>query len=220
MDMEKRAKEVRRGDILIVDDHEIVRDGVTRIIDTDFDGYNPKTASTYGEAIEAVHLGNLAMVIIDLSILGRGGIDLIQEITSINRDLPVLVYSMHDEKDFGLRAIKSGASGYVNKGRPTSELKEAIRQLLAGKRYVSHDLAQNLVSFVRKDTDRPPHERLSTREFQILCRLTAGAQIKEIASELFLSVKTVSTYRARIFVKLDFKSIADMVRYAVDHGLV
>jgi len=218
--MLKNGKEGPLKAILVVDDHEIVRDGVTRIIKADFGEYSPRAVSTYGEAMEAVHEGNLALVIIDLSILGRGGIDLIQEITSINRDLPVLVYSMHDEKDFGLRAIKSGASGYVNKGKPTAELKEAIKQLLNGKRYVSHDLAQNLVSFVRKDTDRPPHERLSTREFQILCRLTAGAQIKEIASELFLSVKTVSTYRARIFAKLDFKSIADMVKYAVDHGLV
>ncbi len=203
-----------------MDDHEIVRDGVARIIKSQFGDYQPMTVSTYGEAIDAAHCNNLALVITDLSILGRGGIDLIQEIATINRTLPLLVYSMHDEKEFGLRAIQNGAWGYVQKGSTLAEFTEAIRQVLAGRRYVSAELAQSLVSFVRNDSDRAPHERLSTREFQILCRLAKGVSIKDIGGELFLSVKTVSTYRARIFTKLGVKSIAQMVRYALDRGLV
>jgi two-component system, NarL family, invasion response regulator UvrY len=206
--------------ILIVDDHEIVRDGVARIINAEFGDYEPVAVATYGEAIDAAHSGNLALVIADLSIVGRGGLDLIREISNLNRALPLLVYSMHDEKEFGLRAIRNGAWGYVQKGSTLAEFTGAIRQVLAGQRYVSADLAQSLVSFVRHDSDRPPHERLSTREFQILCRLAKGTSVKDIGSELFLSVKTVSTYRARIFTKLGVKSIAQMVRYAIERGLV
>jgi DNA-binding NarL/FixJ family response regulator len=205
--------------VLIVDDHEIVRDGVSRIVESRFPGYHARPVSSYGEAIDVFHSDPPALVITDLSIQGRGGIDLIQEIATTRQNLPILVFSMHGEKDYGLRAIKSGAWGYVQKSDGVKELVNAIEQVLAGKRYVSTDLAQTLVSFFRKDTDRPPHDRLSSREFQIVCKLAKGASIKEIASELFLSVKTVSTYRARIFTKLGIKSIADLVRYALDHDL-
>jgi two-component system invasion response regulator UvrY len=205
--------------ILIVDDHEIVREGVARIIGNQFDGYQCHLVATYGQAVEVVHNSKLALVITDLSIVGRGGIDLIQEIAIHKPSLPILVYSMHPEKDYGLRAIKNGAWGYVQKGDDLGELAKAIRHVLAGKQYVSPELGQTLVSYFRKDGDRPPHDLLSAREFQILCRLAKGASIKDIASELFLSVKTVSTYRARVFSKLGIKSIAELVKYAIDHGL-
>lgn len=218
--MPKKEKRNQTRMILIVDDHEIVRDGLARIIRSEFSDYEPILVATHGEAIDVAHSGNLALVITDLSILGRGGIDLIQEISAINRSLPVLVYSVHDEKEFGVRAIRNGAWGYVQKGSTLVELSGAIREVLAGRRYVSAELAQSLASFVRNDSDRPPHERLSTREFQILCRLAKGVSIKEIGTELILSVKTVSTYRARIFAKLEIKSIAQMVRYALERGLV
>jgi two-component system, NarL family, invasion response regulator UvrY len=217
--MAKKTDPTPQRSILVVDDHEIVRDGISRIIKTQFQNYEPKTVSTYGEAIEAMHANHFSLVITDLSILGRGGIDLIQEIAGMRPTLPILVFSMHGEKDYGLRAIKSGAWGYVQKSDGVGELTKAIDHVLAGKRYVSQDLAQSLVSFFRKDTDRPPHDLLSAREFQIACKLANGMSAKAIAGELFLSVKTVSTYRARVFEKLGVGSIADLVRYALDHNL-
>lgn len=213
------ARDHQLKSILIVDDHEIIRDAISRIIEARFPQYRARPVSSYGEAIEIFHNDPLALVITDLSIQGRGGIDLIQEIATTRKDLPILVFSMHGEKDYGLRAIKSGAWGYVQKDESIRELVEAIEQVLAGKRYVSTDFAQTLVSFFKKDADRPPHECLSSREFQIICKLAKGASIKEIACELYLSVKTVSTYRARIFTKLGIKNIADLVRYALEHNL-
>jgi len=214
----KRGRNLARA-VLIVDDHEIVREGLARIIRSEFGDCRPIVVATYGEAMDQAHFGNLALVITDVSIAGRGGIDLIREISRIDPTLPVLVYSAHGEKEFGLRAIRSGAWGYVEKGSTLAELTEAIREVLAGRRYVSTELAQRLASIVRDDSDRPPHERLSTREFQILCRMANGASIKDIGAELCLSAKTVSTYRARIFAKLGVKSIAQMVRYAIELGL-
>jgi DNA-binding NarL/FixJ family response regulator len=206
--------------ILIVDDHEVVRDGVGRLIEVHFQNYTARLAASYGEAIEAVHKDDVAMVITDLAIDGRGGIDLIREISSRPNSPPILVYSYHDEQEYGVRAIKNGASGYIQKSQTIAQLKEAIAQTLAGKRYVSPEFAQSLVSFVRRDTERPAHESLSDREFQVLCRLGRGVTIKDTGAELHLSVKTVSTYRSRILQKLQLKSIADIVRYCLDRRLV
>lgn len=206
--------------VLIADDHEIVRVGLARIIGVEFGGYQPVCVATCDDAVEVARSGDLALAIVELSISGRGGMDLVREISSIERSPPVLVYSVHDESDFGLRAIRNGARGYVQKKSTLAELREAIRELLAGGRYVSKALAQSLASYVRGASDRPSHERLSAREFQILCRLAEGMSIKGIGAELVLSVKTVSTYRARICAKLGVRSIAEMVRYALERGLV
>lgn len=208
-----------RPAILLVDDHEIVREGVTRVIQSRFQEYDIKGVSSCAEAIEAVQNSELALVITDLSMSGRSGTELIAEIAALKPGLPVLVHSMHGAKDHGLRAVREGAWGYVQKSDGIEVLVTAVRQVLAGKRFVGTDLAQSLLSYVRRDADRPPHDQLSGREFQILRKLVAGLSIKEIAGEFFLSVKTVSTYRARIFTKLSVNSIAELVRYALDHGI-
>jgi two-component system invasion response regulator UvrY len=218
--MKSSTENQRPRHILIVDDHEIVREGVGRLVELNFQDYTPLLANSYGEAIDAVHNNDVAMVITDLSIDGRGGIDLIREISSNPQSPPILVYSYHDEQEYGVRAIKNGASGYIQKNQTMAQLKAAIALTLAGKRYVSPEFAQSLVSFVRRDTKRPAHETLSDREFQVLCRLGKGVSIKDTAAELHLSVKTVSTYRSRILQKLELKSIAEIVRYCLDRKLV
>ena len=205
--------------ILIVDDHEVVREGVALVLGRRFSNCIVGHASSYGEAMEQIHQAKWDLVITDLSINGRGGIDLIHEITTLRRDLPVLVFTMHDEQDYGIRAIKNGAAGFVRKGAGVKILMDAVGQVLQGRRFVSADLAQSLMSYIGKKTDGPPHEKLSDREFQVLCRIGRGVAMKEIGAELHLSVKTVSTYRARIFEKLGLKSLAEIVRYCIEHSL-
>ncbi len=207
-----------RSRVLIVDPQEVVQQGLASVFGS-ADGFELVSAYTYGDAVQIVHDNKLELVIMDLELPGRGGIDLIKEIYSIRRDLPIIVYTMHDEIEYGLRAIKCGAWGFVKKSDSLVNLREAVSQTMSGRRYVTPELAQSLMSFIRKDTDRPPHEMLSDREFQVLCALARGQQIKHIAAELFLSVKTVSTYRARILQKLELKGLADIVKYCLDHKL-
>jgi DNA-binding NarL/FixJ family response regulator len=205
--------------ILIVDDHEVVREGVALVLGRRFKDCVVGHASSYGEAMELIHNARWDLVITDLSINGRGGIDLVNEITGLKRGLPVLVFTMHEESDYGIRAIKNGAAGFVRKDSGVKALMEAAVQVLQGKRYVSNELAQSIVSFIGKDEAGPPHLKLSDREFQVLCRIGHGEPMKEIAAELFLSVKTVSTYRARILDKLGMRSLAEIVKYCIEHSL-
>jgi DNA-binding NarL/FixJ family response regulator len=205
--------------VLLVDDHEVVREGIARVLGRKFTNCKVGNACSYGEAVDAIHANSWDMVITDLSINGRGGIDLIQELIAIRKNLPVLVFSMHDEQDYGIRAIKSGAAGYVRKGAGVSVLLEAIGMVLSGKRYISPELSQSLVSYVTKDTDRPLHEKLSDREFQVLQRIAKGVTLKEIGGELHLSVKTISTYRARILSKLGLTNFAEIMRYCIKHSI-
>ena len=207
--------------ILVVDDHEVVREGVKHLIVSSIKEFEAEVlgASSSGEAISLLHANELTLVITDITIEGRGGLDLIQEICRWSKPVPVLVFTNLSEEEFGVRAIRAGASGYVNKADGNERLLEAIAKILQGARYVSQRLADSLVVYVQKNGDRPKHHGLSDREFQVLLRLAHGGSIKEISGELFLSVKTVSTYRARIFEKLKVNSIADAIRYCIEHKL-
>jgi two-component system, NarL family, invasion response regulator UvrY len=205
--------------ILLVDDHEVVREGIAMVLGRRFSKCRLGHASSNSEAIEQVHESSWNLVITDLSINGTGGIDLIQEINSSHKGLPILVYTMHDEQEYGVRSIMSGASGFVRKGAGVKTLLEAVGQLLQGKQFISPELSQSIVAFIRKDKSGPLHEKLSDREYQVLCRIGKGMAIKEIGADLFLSVKTVSTYRARILDKLGLRNLADIVRYCIEHTL-
>ena len=205
--------------ILLVDDHEVVREGIAMVLGRRFSNCRLGHASSNSEAIEQVHQSDWNLVITDLTINGRGGIDLIHEISSACKGLPILVYTMHDEEEYGVRAIISGATGFVRKGAGVKTLLEAVGQLLQGRQFISPELSQKLVTFIRKGKGGPLHEKLSDREYQVLCRIGKGMAIKEIGAELFLSVKTVSTYRARILEKLGLKNLADIVRYCIEHTL-
>ena len=205
-----------------MDDYGVVREGIRHLIknslsDRELDVID---ASTYGDAIALIHTHNLSLVITDITIRGRGGIDLIQEICRQPEQIPVLVFTDLSEEEFGVRAIRAGASGFVNKADGNELLLEGISKTLQGKRYISPKLADSLVSYVQRNNGTLPHHTLSDREFQVLLKLARGSSIKEISGELFLSIKTISTYRARIFEKMKIHSIADAIRYCIENGLV
>jgi two-component system invasion response regulator UvrY len=151
---------------------------------------------------------------------GRGGLDVLREIRRRKPALPVLVLSMHSEEQFAIRAIKAGASGYLSKSNALTEVVRAIRKVLSGKKYVSPTLAETLADALEADHDRPPHECLSDREFQAMCKIASGKTVSQIAAEISLSVKTVSTYRARVLEKMNMHTNAELTRYAIQRGLV
>ncbi len=207
--------------LLVVDAQEVVQQGLTSAFSDGAGGlFEIVCASTYCDAKRVIHEMDIRLVIVDIAMPGKGGLDFIKDLRSIRRDLPIIVYTMRGEAEFGLRVIKCGAWGFVRKSDSLSVLKKAVSEALDGRKYVTPELAQSLMSIFRKDSDRPPHEILSDREFDVLCRLGNGEAIKHIAAELFLSVKTVSTYRARILEKLEMSGLADIVRYCIEHDLL
>src|SRR5690242_1976955 len=206
--------------ILIADDHAVVRRGLR---DTLAEAYSRATfgeAKTAQETLESVARQNWDLVILDISMPGKSGLDILDDLHRLRPKLPILLLSMHPEGQFARRALKSGAAGYLTKESVPEELKEAVRRVQAGGRYVSATLAEKLAFDLRGGTDLPVHELLSGREFQVLRMLASGKTVKQIADEISLSVKTVSTYRARILLKTRLKTTAELIRYALQAGLV
>ena len=206
--------------ILIADDHAVVRRGLR---DTLAEAYSRATfgeAKTAQETLESVVRQNWDLVILDISMPGKSGLDILDDLHRLRPKLPILLLSMHPEGQFARRALKSGAAGYLTKESVPEELKEAVRRVQAGGRYVSATLAEKLAFDLRGDADLPVHELLSDREFQVLRMLASGKTVKQIADEICLSVKTVSTYRARILLKTRLKTTAELIRYALQAGLV
>ncbi|HET7205207.1 MAG TPA: response regulator transcription factor [Terriglobales bacterium] len=206
--------------ILIADDHAVVRRGLR---DTLAEAYSRATfgeAKTAQETLESVVRQNWDLVILDISMPGKSGLDILDDLHRLRPKLPILLLSMHPEGQFARRALKSGAAGYLTKESVPEELKEAVRRVQAGGRYVSATLAEKLAFDLRGDADLPVHELLSDREFQVLRMLASGKTVKQIADEISLSVKTVSTYRARILLKTRLKTTAELIRYALQAGLV
>lgn len=205
--------------ILIVDDHAVVRDGVKRI-------FEEQPAAVFGEAGTAPEALKLAMeetwdvVVLDISLAGRNGLEVLRELKQIRPRLPVLILSMHSEEQYARRAFRAGAAGYITKDSSRAELAKAINRVIEGGRYVSPALAEKLVFDIERATDRPLHEALSDREFEVMCHIASGKTVKEIAELLSLSDKTISTYRARILGKMDMKTNAELTHYAIKNGLV
>jgi len=207
--------------MLLVDDHEVVRAGVKRIFDKEPDGTVLfGEASTAQEALDLVRAQDWDIVVLDLSLGGRDGLEVLKEMKQIRPRLPVLILSMHSEQLFARRAFKAGASGYVTKDIPRAELVGAINKVIAGGTYVSTALAEELVVDLRRGAERPPHELLSNREFEVMRLIASGKTVSEIADMLSLSVGTISTYRMRILEKMEMKTNADLTRYAIQNGLV
>jgi two-component system invasion response regulator UvrY len=206
--------------VLIVDDHAILRRGLRALLADAFHGAAFGEASNAEQALEQLGEKEWDVALLDITLPGKGGLDLLKEFKDKRPKLPVLVLSVHPEDQFALRALKAGAEGYMTKESAPEELVQAIRQILAGGRYVSPTLADKLASSVRKDFKRTPHEALSDREYEVMCRIAAGKTVTEIAGELSLSVKTISTYRARTLEKLGAKNSAEITRYAILNGLV
>jgi len=207
--------------ILLIDDHEVVRSGVKRIFDKQPSGEVVfGEASTSQDALDLVREREWDMAVLDLSLGGRDGLEVLKELKKIRPHLPVLILSMHAEELFARRAFKAGASGYVTKDIPRSELMGAINKVIGGGTYVSPALAEELVVDLRRGTDRPPHELLSDREFEVMRLIASGKTVSEIAQILSLSVGTISTYRMRILEKMEMKTNAELTRYALQNGLV
>lgn len=203
--------------ILIVDDHAIVREGLRRILRDEIDGVTVDEATTAAEALAQARAHELDLVILDLSLPGRGGLDLLKELHQDRPSLPVLVMTMYSEEQYAVRAFRAGASGYLTKGSASTELTAAVRKVAAGGKYVTPTLAERLASSLSAPQ---LHALLSDRELQVLRMLASGRTVKQIGHELSLSEKTISTYRTRLLDKLQLQTTAELIRYAVDAGLV
>jgi DNA-binding NarL/FixJ family response regulator len=206
--------------ILIADDHAIVRAGLKQFLASEIDLEVTAEAATGNEAIALVRAGEFDVVLLDISMPDRNGVDVLKTVRDLRPELPVLILSAFAEQQYALNLLRAGAAGYLNKEAAQSQLVGAIRTVVQGRRYVSPELAQILADGVAGDAEKPPHAQLSKREFQIFCKLAAGQSASQVAAELFLSVKTVSTYRSRILDKMGMQTNADLTYYAVKNGLI
>lgn len=206
--------------VLIADDHPIVRQGLRQILAGIADMEVAGEAVNGQEALNQVRVGGWDVLVLDMTMPGRGGFDILKELKHEQPDLPVLVLSIHAEEQFAVRVLKAGASGYLTKENAPEELVKAIRKVVSGGRYISPSLAESLAFGLDAASDRPRHETLSDREFQVMRLIATGKTLTEIAEELSLSAKTVSTYRTRLLEKLDMKTNAELIRYAIENGLI
>lgn len=207
--------------ILIADDHNIVRQGVIRLLQELLDDELAfDEASTGQEALDQVQRGEYSLVLLDISMPGRNGLDVLRQLRQLRPELPVLVLSMYSDEQYAVRAIRAGAAGYVTKGSASEELKGAVEKALAGGRYVSPLQGSLLADAITEPYQSETlHHLLSDREHQFACMFASGKTITEIAQELSLSVKTISAYRARVLEKLKLKTNADIIGYCLTHGL-
>ena len=206
--------------VLIADDHAVFRRGVRETLREAFAKATFGEAETAEETLEFVRRSPWDLLILDISMPGKSGLDILEEVKRLRPRLPVLFLSMHPEEQYARRALKAGAAGYLTKESVPEELKAAVRKVAAGGRYVSVSLAERLAYDLRRRADTPAHELLSDREFQVLRMIGAGKTVKDIADELSLSVKTVSTYRSRILEKTGMRTTAELIRYALQEQLV
>ena len=206
--------------VLLVDDHELVRTGIRRLLD-DFSDIEVIAEAESGEvAISLVREHRPEVVLMDVNMPGIGGLEATRKLTQIDPEVKVIVVTIHLDEPFPTRLLKAGASGYLTKGCAVSEIVEAIRQVSKGKRFIGSDVAQQLAMTMLPGSDKSPFDSLSQRELQVMLMVTQGQKIQEIADKLCLSPKTVSTYRYRLFEKLDVKSDVELTHLAMRHGMV
>jgi len=206
--------------ILIADDHSIVREGLKQIVAESTEMAVRGEAVNGQQVFELVRKTDYDLILLDIAMPGRGGIDILKQLKIKKPEIPVLVLSMYPEDQYAVRAIKAGASGYLTKESAPEELIGAIKKVAQGGKYVSTDLAEKLVENLGKDTEKPDHTTLSDREYQVMIMIATGKTVKEIADELSLSVKTISTNRARALKKMRMKNNAEFAYYAIKQGLV
>ncbi|HOJ13347.1 MAG TPA: response regulator transcription factor [Deltaproteobacteria bacterium] len=206
--------------VLVADDHPIVREGVKQILSETEDIIVSDEASTGKEALDLVLKNAYDVVILDISMPGRDGLETLKELKSARPKTPVLILSIYPEEHYAVRVLRAGAAGYVAKASAPDELIAAIRKVASGGRYLSPKAAERLTYELDRDFSKPLHEQLSDREHQVMRLMASGKSIKEIAAELCLSIKTVSTYRGRVFEKLGVSTNAALVLYALKNGLI
>jgi DNA-binding NarL/FixJ family response regulator len=205
--------------LVIADDHAIVREGLKRIVGDAGDLHIEAEAADGNEVVKLVREREFDVLVTDLSMPGRSGMELIKLVKAEKPRLRILVLSMHEEAQYAVRAIKSGASGYLTKESAPGQLVQAIRKIAAGGAYISSEVAEQLALGAMPGGDKPPHEALSDREFEVFRQLVAGTSVTEIAGNLKLSVKTVSTHKANLMQKLGISNSSELVRYAIRHGI-
>lgn len=206
--------------VLIVDDHAIVRHGLKKILaDTD-DMSVTGEADTGAQGIKLIREVPCDVVLLDISLPDRNGIDILKQVKKEQPKLPVLMLSMHTEHEFAVRALKAGASGYLTKQSAPMQLVAAIRHVSAGKKYITPSIAEEVANMLSGDLDEPAHKILSDREYQTLCLIASGKTLSGIASDLSLSPKTVSVYRSRVLEKLKLRNNSEITRYAIKNQLV
>jgi len=206
--------------VLIADDHAILRRGLKEILLRELDGVICGEAEDAEQILEQVQSREWDLIILDITMPGRSGLDVMRDLKAVRPKLPVLFLSMHPEDQYGKSVLKAGAAGYMNKESAPEELIKAIHKVLSGGRYVSPALAEKLAVDLNKDTGRPVHDALSDREFEVLRMIASGRTVTQIAEELHLSVPTVSTYRARILEKMNMTTTAELMHYALRNHLV
>ncbi len=206
--------------ILIADDHPILRRGLKEILARELEDAVCGEAGNAQQALSEVESQDWDLVILDLTMPGRSGLDVLRDLKGLRPKLPVLILSMHPEEQLGKRLLKAGARGYMNKESAPEELVKAVRKVLAGGRYVSSALAEKLAFDLDQDSGQPLHAKLSDREFEVLRMLGLGKTVTQIAEELHLSVPTVSTHRAHILEKMNMATTAEVIRYAVRNHVV
>jgi two-component system invasion response regulator UvrY len=206
--------------ILIADDHPIFRQGLKQVLAEAQDMIVADEAGDGHELLAKTRNNEYDIVLLDISMPGASGLDLLKQLKIEKPKLPILILSMHPEEQYAVRVLKAGAAGYLTKASAPDELIGAVRKVLRGGRYITASLAEKLVKYLKYNQDLPMYEILSDREYQVLCMIASGKQVKEIASEMALSVKTISTYRSRILEKLNMKSNAELTHYAIQNQLV
>jgi DNA-binding NarL/FixJ family response regulator len=206
--------------ILIVDDHAIVREGLNRIIESEKDMHVVGMAKDGSEVIRIMLEIEIDVVVLDISMPGKSGLDLIKDLKQVQPLVKILMLSMYSEERFAMRSIKAGASGYLTKEMAPEEIVTAIRTIHSGRKYITTALADIIADELQNPSEKVPHELLSDREFEVLCMLAIGKPVVEIANVLSLSESTVSTYRMRILQKMGLKTNSDLIHYGIEHGLV
>lgn len=206
--------------ILIADDHSAIRSGVRHILASEFAHIDFGEATTAAEVLNKLKDGVWDILILDIDMPGRNGLEILQQLKAEKSKLPVLVFSMHSEDQIAMRAIKLGAYGYLSKDAADTELVDAIRRILSGRKYISPSLAELMAFQLENPMDKPLHEQLSDREFQTLLLMASGKTVSQIAHDLLLSIATISTYRSRILVKMGMLNNAQLTRYAIENNLL
>jgi two-component system invasion response regulator UvrY len=206
--------------ILIADDHSAIRIGVKQICRSEFPTVVIGEATNYIEVFQQLNNDTWDILILDIDLPGRSGLEILQQIKADKFKIPVLMFSFHGEQQIALRALKLGAAGYLSKDAADLELVKAINQIMLGRKYVSQALSDQLLYLFESDSDKEPHELLSEREYQTMILIASGKTITEIAELLFLSKPTISTYRARILEKMKMKNSAELTTYAITQKLV
>ena len=206
--------------ILIADDHPIVREGLKRILLETSDMVAVDEAGTSQEVLERVRQNDYDLVLLDISMPDRSGLDVLKELKRTKPDLQILVISIHPEEQYAVRAMRAGAAGYLTKESAPDELMAAVQKVLLGRKYINASLAEKLAFALEVDVEKPPHEILSDREYQVMSMIASGKTVKQIAEELMLSAKTINTYRSRVLRKMRVNSSVELIHYAIKHRLV